>query len=268
MKRTISIILLALCTLTGWAQCKFVNNAFQSGEKLTYDLYFNWKFIWLKCGDATYTTKAAKYKGADAFRTDLLFRTNKKFDGVFTLRDTLQSYITPSLVPLYYNKASLEGKRHRFEEVWYTYPQGKCNAKLRYINPNNKELTGNKLSDDCIYDMLSLFSVARTYNASTFKVGQRLHFPMTSCEKVNEQVLIYRGKEEFKANDGHTYRCLVFTLLDDEEKEKERELCRFYFSDDQNHIPLRIDFNLKFGTAKGFFVKAEGLKYPLSSKIK
>lgn len=268
MKRITAIILFALCTLTGWAQCKFVNNAFQSGEKLSYDLYFSWKFIWLKCGSATYTTKSANYKGAEAFRTDLLFRTNKKFDGVFTLRDTLQSYITPELVPLYYNKASLEGKRHRFEEVWYSYPNGKCNAKLRYINPDNKEIMGNKLSDDCIYDMLSLFSIARTYNASTFKVGQRLHFPMTSCEKVNEQVLIYRGKEEFKANDGHTYRCLVFTLLDDEEKNKERELCRFYFSDDKNHIPLRIDFNLKFGTAKGYFAKAEGLKYPLSSRVK
>lgn len=268
MKRITAIILFALCTLTGWAQCKFVNNAFQSGEKLSYDLYFSWKFIWLKCGSATYTTKSANYKGAEAFRTDLLFRTNKKFDGVFTLRDTLQSYITPELVPLYYNKASLEGKRHRFEEVWYSYPNGKCNAKLRYINPDNKEIMGNKLYDDCIYDMLSLFSIARTYNASTFKVGQRLHFPMTSCEKVNEQVLIYRGKEEFKANDGHTYRCLVFTLLDDEEKNKERELCRFYFSDDKNHIPLRIDFNLKFGTAKGYFSKAEGLKYPLSSRVK
>lgn len=268
MKRITAIILFALCALTGWAQCKFVNNAFQSGEKLSYDLYFSWKFIWLKCGSATYTTKSANYKGAEAFRTDLLFRTNKKFDGVFTLRDTLQSYITPELVPLYYNKASLEGKRHRFEEVWYSYPNGKCNAKLRYINPDNKEIMGNKLSDDCIYDMLSLFSIARTYNASTFKVGQRLHFPMTSCEKVNEQVLIYRGKEEFKANDGHTYRCLVFTLLDDEEKNKERELCRFYFSDDKNHIPLRIDFNLKFGTAKGYFSKAEGLKYPLSSRVK
>lgn len=268
MKRTIIMLALALCSLTGWAQCKFVNNSFQSGEKLTYDLYFNWKFIWIKCGSATYSTKKTEYKGQEAMRTDLLFKTNKKFDGIFTLRDTLQSYITPELVPLYYNKASLEGKRHRFEEVWYSYPKNNCQVKLRYLNPDNKEFTATKTMDDCVYDMMSLFSVARTYDASTFKVGHRLHFPMTSCDEVKEQVLIYRGKEEFKANDGNTYRCLVFTLLDDEVKNKERELCRFYFSDDKNHIPLRIDFNLKFGTAKGFFSKAEGLKYPLSSKVK
>lgn len=260
--------MLALCSLTGWAQCKFANNAFQPGEKLSYDLYFNWKFIWLKCGTATYSSKASTYKGQSAICTDLLFKTNKKFDSVFTLRDTLKSYTTMELVPLYYSKGSLEGKRHRYEEVWYSYPNGKCQVKLRYVNPENKELKATKTLDDCVYDMLSLFSIARTYDASTFKVGQRLYFPMTSCEKVNEQILIYRGKEKFKANDGHTYRCLVFTLLDDEEKEKERELCRFYFSDDKNHIPLRIDFNLKFGTAKGFFSKAEGLKHPMDSRIK
>lgn len=257
-----------LCTLALWGQCRFEGGHFQPGECISYDLYFNWKFVWIKCGTAEYSTNTSSYKGNKAYHTHLLFKTNKKFDGIFTLRDTLNSYITPELVPLYYNKASLEGKRHRFEEVWYSYPEGKCNVKLRYINPDYKELTGNKTSNDCIYDMLSLFAIARTYNASTFKVGQRLYFPMTSCEKVNEQVLIYRGRENFKANDGHTYRSLVFTLLDDEVKDKERELCRFYFSDDKNHIPLRIDFNLKFGTAKGFFSKAEGLKYPLSSRIK
>lgn len=266
MKRYITILLFALCSFVGWAQCKFVNNAFDPGETLEYDLYFNWKFVWIKCGFATYTNKPAIYKKEKAICYDLLFTTNKKFDKFFTLRDTLRSYTTPELVPLYYKKASLEGKRHRLEEAWYTYPDGKCNVQLKYINPDFKEFKGSKSYTDCIYDMMSLFSIARTYNASTFKVGQKLNFYMTSCEKVNQQTLIYKGKEEFKANDGHTYRCLVFTLLDDEDLDK--ELCRFYFSDDKNHIPLRIDFNLKFGTAKGFFSKATGLKHPITSKIK
>lgn len=268
MKKVIMTTLFALCTLTALAQCKISNKSFQPGEKLSYDLYFNWKFVWIKCGSATYTTSASTYKNQDAIHSHLLFRTNKKFDGVFTLRDTLDGYVSTDLVPLYYNKASLEGKRHRFEEVWYSYPEGKTKVNLRYVNPDYKELTATKVMDDCIYDMLSMFAVARTYDASTFKEGQRLRFQMTSCEKVNEQILIYRGKEKFKANDGHTYRCLVFTLLDDEYKKKEKELCRFYMSDDQNHIPLRIDFNLKFGTAKGFFKSAEGLKYPLTSRVK
>jgi hypothetical protein len=35
------------------AQCVAKNEAFQSGEHVMYDLYFNWKFIWKKVGLAS-----------------------------------------------------------------------------------------------------------------------------------------------------------------------------------------------------------------------
>lgn len=35
------------------AQCTAQNTAFQSGEHVMYDLYFNWKFIWKKVGLAS-----------------------------------------------------------------------------------------------------------------------------------------------------------------------------------------------------------------------
>ena len=33
-----------------YAQCGIENTAFKSGEFLGYDLYFNWKFVWVKVG--------------------------------------------------------------------------------------------------------------------------------------------------------------------------------------------------------------------------
>jgi hypothetical protein len=90
---------------------------------------------------------------------------------------------------------------------------------------------------------------------------------MATGKKVEEQVLVYKGKEEFEANVGVTYRCLVFTLLDYEEKKKEKELLRFYITDDANHLPVRIDFFLKFGTAKAFYVSGKGLRNKQTSII-
>ena len=52
-----------------------------------------------------------------------------------------------------------------------------------------------------------------------------------------------------------TYLCLVFSLLDYEEKEKDKELLRFYVTDDTRHMPVRIDFYLRFGTAKAYLTK-------------
>jgi len=245
-----------------------VNKAFNSGEELEYTLYFNWKFIWIKCGSATFRTRAAYYKGQDAYRCDLLFRTNEKFDMYFTLRDTLEGYVTKDLVPLYFYKASLEGKQHRLEKAWYSYPDGKCNVKLEYTNPRGEVYRGDVTKDECMYDMMSMMALARSFDGNTFKEGERFHFDMTSSEEVFPQTMIYRGKENFKANDGVTYRCMVFSMLDWEEKKKEKEILRFYFSDDDNHLPLRIDFKLKFGTAKAFFTRGKKLRNPVSSIVK
>ena len=238
------------------AQCPTENTAFRAGERLTYDLYFHWKFIWVKCGAAHYTMKSANYKGQSALRNDLLFTSNKRCDAVFTMRDTLISYITPQLVPLYFRKGSLEGKHYTVDEVWYTYPNGKSHVKQKFLNRHGEWSEHHHESDDCNYDMLSILSLARSFNPTQYKIGQRIHFPMATGKKVEEQTLIYRGKKDWKANDGKKYHCLVFSLLDYEEKTKEKELLRFYVTDDARHLPVRIDFYLRFGTAKAYLAKS------------
>ncbi len=263
------ICLLFACQLQSiQAQCPAENKAFKHGEQLDYTLYFNWGIIWIKCGSASFTTRDAYYKGTDGYRCDLLFRTNEKFDKYFTLRDTLEGYVSKDLVPLYFYKASLEGKQHRLEKAWYSYPEGKCSVKLEYTNPDNVVFRNEVTKDECMYDMMSMMALARSFDAKRFKKGDRLHFDMTSSDEVWPQTMIYRGIENFKANDGVTYRCLVFSMLDWEEKKKEKEILRFYFSDDDNHLPLRIDFKLKFGTAKAFYAGGRNLRNPMNSIVK
>ncbi|MBR7171835.1 MAG: DUF3108 domain-containing protein, partial [Prevotella sp.] len=48
---------------TASAQCGIENTAFKSGEFLYYDLYFNWKFIWVKVGTASMSTQLTNYEG-------------------------------------------------------------------------------------------------------------------------------------------------------------------------------------------------------------
>ena len=238
------------------AQCPTENTAFKAGERLTYDLYFHWKFIWVKCGAANYTMKSANYKGQSVLRNDLLFTSNKRCDAVFTMRDTLISYITPQLVPLYFRKGSLEGKNYTVDEVWYTYPNGKSHVKQHFLNRHGEWSEHHHESDDCNYDMLSILSLARSFNPKNYKIGQRIHFPMATGKYVEEQTLVYRGKKDWKANDGKTYHCLIFSLLDYEEKTKEKELLRFFVTDDHRHMPVRIDFYLRFGTAKAYLAQS------------
>ncbi len=264
----LSIICHLLSSLPATAQCDHVNTAFSPGESLKYDLYFNWKFIWVKVGSAQYDISRSTYEGEETLRTDLLFSTNKRASALFRMNDTLISYATPTLRPLYFRKGAFEGKRYTVDEVWYDYTDGKNNLKQRFLDRHGKIHNTTHSSSECNYDMLSILNVARSFDASKYKKGYRIQFPMATGKKVEEQVLIYRGKEEFEANDDNTYRCLVFTLLDYDVKDKEKEMLRFYITDDANHLPVRIDFFLNFGSAKAFYVGGKGLRNPQTAIIK
>ena len=52
--------------------------------------------------------------------------------------------------------------------------------------------------------MLSMMLRARSFDASDYKVGQKIKFPMADGGKVEEQTLIYRGKKNFKMEESNT----------------------------------------------------------------
>lgn len=80
--------------------------------------------------------------------------------------------------------------------------------------------------------------------------------------------IVYRGKKTFKMENSNTkYRCLVFSFVE-KENGKEKDIVTFYITDDKNHLPVRLDMNLNFGTAKAFLTGARGLRNPQTAKIK
>ena len=249
------------------AQCTAENTAFEAGEILDYELYFNWKFVWMKAGKARLSTTAAKWEGRDVYDSRLVTSTSGKVDKHVVMRDTLQGIITKDLVPLYYKKAANEGNKYYVDQLWYSYPEGRIALKQEYLNRHGITTRGDTTCQDCVYDMMSMMMKARSFDASQFKEGEKMMFPMADGHKVEDITLIYRGKRDFKMKStGITYRCLVFSFVE-YEKKKEKEIITFYISDDANHIPVRLDMFLKFGTAKAYLSKATGLRNPSTSII-
>lgn len=273
--REIAIVRLSVCilfmgliggNLPVQAQCEARNEAFQSGEHVMYDLYFNWKFVWVKAGLASMTTFSTPYQGKPAYRTNLLAIGSKRADFFFKMRDTLTSIISRKMEPIYFRKGAEEGKRYNVDEAWFTYKDGVCYVNQRKKKWNGELILTEQSDSRCIYDMLSILAQARSFNPSTYKPGERITFPMATGTKVEEQILIYRGKKEFTAENDTTYRCLVFSLIEMKGK-KEKEVITFYITDDWNHLPVRLDMYLNFGSAKAFLRSVKGNRHPLTSII-
>ena len=54
----------------------------------------------------------------------------------------------------------------------------------------------------------------------------------------------------------------------EKENGKYKEIVRFYVTDDANHVPVRLDMFLRFGSAKAFLVGMKGVKAPITSIVK
>ena len=111
--------------------------------------------------------------------------------------------------------------------------------------------------------MLRILLQARSYVPSPFHPRTHLRLTMAAGRAVEKQTLIYRGKKTYKAEDGVKYRCLVFSLVE-YKHDKEEEVITFYVTDDQNHLPVRLDMYLNFGSAKAFLPSIKGNRHPLT----
>ena len=269
MKKIISLVIFLISLLSFSdvkAQCGIENTAFQSGEYLSYDLYFNWKFVWVKVGTASMSTVKSRYKGQDAYRASLITRGNNKLDNVFVMRDTLLSYTTLDVAPLYHRKGAKEGDRYYVDELWYTYPNGRCTLRQHEINSDGEHHWNTISPGKCIYDMMSIFMRARNFDAAKLKVGENIPMPISDAKNLTNSWLKYTGKTTLKMKNGNDkYRCLVFSFIE-RENGQNHELIRFYITDDKNHMPVRLDMFLSFGSAKAYLSGYKGLRNPLESK--
>lgn len=271
MKQTRKLLIVIALLIAGiasaTAQCKFKNTAFKSGEFLTYNLYFNWKFVWVKVGNASMSTVESKYHGKSAYRASLTTRSSQNADKFFVMRDTLLCYNTTDLEPLYFRKGAREGDRYTVDEAFFSYPNNKVHIKQHRQKNDGSQVWKEHNPGECTYDMLSIFLRARSFNPEGWKKGNRINFPITDGIKILTATLEYKGKTTVKADNGVKYRCLQLSYIEND-KGKQKEIVRFYVTDDANHVPVRLDMFLRFGSAKAFLVGAKGVKGAMTSIVK
>lgn len=263
IKTVMLLLLAATAVATAKAQCTYKNTAFKPGEFLSYNLYYNWKFVWVKAGTASMYTVQSTYEGKPAYRASLTTRGNDKVDEMFVLRDTLICYSSLGLEPLYYRKGACEGKRYTVDEVWYSYHGNKVNLKQHRQSTSGAHTYTNSVSEQCIFDMMNMFLRARSFNPIDWKKGHVLDFPIADGKGIDKAQLRYRGKTTVKGDNGVKYRCLELSYME-MYKGKYKEIVRFFVTDDANHVPVRLDMYLRFGSAKAFLTNFKGLRNPVT----
>ena len=171
------------------------------------------------------------------------------------------------MAPLYFRKGALEGNRYRVDEVFYSYPGTGAYVKQHRMDADGEHHWQQHNYQDCVYDMLSIFLRARSFNPANWKAGYVVNFPMVDGNNRENAQLRFHGRSKVKADNGHTYHCLELSYMEFA-KDRWKEIVRFYVTDDANHIPVRLDMFLRFGSAKAFLVSMKGNNSKVTSLVR
>ncbi|KAA6307501.1 hypothetical protein EZS27_040828, partial [termite gut metagenome] len=176
------------------------------------------------------------------------------------------SVVSERLQPISFRKGAEESSRYTIDEVSFFNKDGVHYVKQQRTYRNGEVIKTEQDDSRCIYDMLSIMAWARSYHFKNYKKGQRINFPIATGRKKEEQTLIYRGKENVTSEEGITYRCMILSLVKKQD-EKETDVITFYITDDNNHLPVRLDLFLNFGSAKAFLNNVKGNRHPLEAVV-
>ena len=113
--------------------------------------------------------------------------------------------------------------------------------------------------------MLSILAQARSYDPDDYRPGDKIHFPMATGRKVEQQTLNLPGQGGHRCRRRPPVPLPRVLVRGYDKKGKEQEVITFYISDDDNHLPVRLDMYLNIGSAKAFLKHVEGNRHPITS---
>lgn len=267
-KKKLLIVVTLLFSIFSYSlngQIKIKNNAFDAGEKLTYDLYYKYGIINMKGGTATLNTEATTYNGKDAYKMTLHASTGGLVNSIFAVDDTLTSYMDKNLVPQLFIKGASEGKDYTRERQLYSYQNGKTSIRsIRYRN-GSFSFDEHITTDRCTYDMMSILAYARTLDFSKMQRGDNTQVQFITGKRLVNMYIRYIGTSNIKVNNGKTYEAVELSLMIlDKAFVDQEEAMRVWITNDENKLPLQIHTNLKVGEMRSVLKGFSGNKHPLN----
>ncbi len=260
-KSIIIVNLLLLCMLQVQAQedfCGIQNKCINNGEYLRFKVYYNLSALWVPAGEATFTTKISSMQNKPVYHITGKGSTYSSYDWIFKVRDQYETFIdTQTLKPLRFKRDVNEGG-YKFKN------------DVTFYRNNNKAHSDGKMYDvpECVQDVLAAIYYARNIDYTKYKSGDKIPFSMFLDNEVHRLYIRYLGKEKIKTKYGTFNAIKIAPMLIEGTIFEGGEKMMIWVSDDNNHIPLRIDSPILVGSIKVDMIEYKNLKHPLKSQIK
>lgn len=257
MKKSITIIVFFVALLNLFAQQatfrKIENKAFKEGEKLTFDV----KYGFVTAGVAVMQIpKIKKISGRDAFHVTFSVNTVPTFDSFYKVRDRYETYLdVEGLFPWRFEQHIREGGYSRDFSAFFDHRKGKA-----------KTSEGEYQIPLYVNDIVSAFYLARTFDYTKLKKGDKFHLENFYKNKVYPLDVIYHGKERISVTAG-TFDCVIVEpLVTEGGLFKSEGTILVWLTDDDLKVPVKVKTKIIIGSIDAELTAFEGLAGKLTAK--
>lgn len=237
--------------------CTPKNTSFREGEKLTFRVYYNMGFVWINAGNADFSTTLEDVGGHKAYHITADGKTAKSYEWFYKVRDRYETFIDKeTMLPTRFVRDVNEGGFKINQDVAFDHKKARAvSAGKTYTIPK------------CTQDVLSAIYFARNIDYSKYKAGDKIPFNMFLDDKVYSLYIKYMGKEKIKTKMGTFNALKIVPLLIEGTIFKGGEKMTVWVSDDENHLPLRIDSPILVGSIKVDLMEYSNLRSAFAGLI-
>jgi len=230
-----------------------VNNAFQVGEKLTFDV----KYGFVTAGIATMQVpEMRRISGREAYHVTFEVNSVPSFDWIYKVRDRYETYLdAKGLFPWRFEQHIREGGYSRDFSAFFDQRKGKA-----------KTSEGEYEIPKYVNDIVSAFYLARTFDYSNLKINDRIHLKNFYKNKVYDLDVRYLGKETIDVTAGKFDCIVVEPLVQEGGLFKSEGSIIVWLSDDALKIPIKVKTKVVIGSIDAELTAYQGLKGKLTSK--
>ena len=260
-----SLILLFAGHVT--SQCEVENPAFKYGEKLTYEVSYNWGIMWIKAGKVTFDIDTIRSGNKNCFHFISTGTSYSFYDWFYKVRDTFTSVADKkTLLPVEFHRNTSEGNYTVNNSYIFNWDEGRI---ISSTENSKKPLTVDTIDvASCTFDVLSAVYYTRTLNFSDKTPGYEVIIRFIVDGEFYEIPVKYLNKEIIKNRDGIEYKCIKFSArLVAGTIFKEGKEIFVWVTDDKNKIPVMVEASIIVGSVKAYLSGYQGLKYKLNSRI-
>ena len=238
--------------------CGIKNTAFNAGEKVSYTVYYNVAGIYVNAGTATFTNTLETLNNKPVYHIVGEGNTNSSYELIYKVRDKYETYIdTATMQALKFVRNVNEGGYKKYQNVTFNKT-----ANTAVTNDGVYNVPA------CVQDVVSAVFYARNIDFSKLKVDDKIAFSMFLDNEVYNMYIRYLGKEVVRTKFGKFNAIKFKPLLLKGTIFEGGEKMTVWVTDDDNHIPVRIESPIVVGKVKIDMMSYENIRHPLTSLIK